>query len=52
MWSDYLSSYAIYISTPLYDLRFWIRYSNAWETISFWGSHNNSLEEYDGNNIP
>ena len=29
------SSHTIYISTPLYILRFWIKYLNTWETISF-----------------
>jgi len=28
---------AIYILTPLYDLRLWIRCLNAWETISLLG---------------
>jgi len=34
----------------LYDLRFWIKYLNAWETISSWGSHNidrcNTCQQY------
>ena len=34
MWLGFLSSPAIYISTPLYALRFWTKCLNAWETFS------------------
>ena len=37
MWLGFLSSPAIYISTPLYTLRFWTKCSNAWETFSCLG---------------
>ena len=36
-WFDYLSSHTIYSLTPLYDLRFWMKCLNAWETVSFLG---------------
>jgi len=48
MWSDYLSSYAIYISTPW---GFGLGAQMHGKLFPFWGSHNNSLEGCNSNNI-
>ena len=38
MWLGFLNSPAIYISTPLYTLRFWTKCLNAWETFFLLGA--------------